>query len=427
MHNERKSNCNGRVYLNVAPKEQPPRKLSGKRTVTVITLESRHSLTEGVNLSGFKTDGVQKRVIMGVQKTALYNLHKSLGAKFVPFAGYEMPIQYKDGIVKEHISTRTHAGFFDVSHMGQFFLEGDETLVEALEKIIPSDLKSLKINHSKYSFLLNNEGGIIDDLIVTKTKNGFCIILNAACKDNDIKHISQFLGKNHKYLLNNDLSLIALQGPKSVEILEKLIPGVSKLKFMTGNNFSYDNESLYITRSGYTGEDGFEISIPNKKVEKLIDFLINNKVKPIGLGARDTLRLEAGLCLYGHDLNEKITPVEANLKWAIAKKRKEVGGFNGWSKIKSLLTNGSEKIRVGIKPDGKIIARENTKIFSSDDKEIGLVTSGTFGPSVNAPVAMGYIKSQFSEIGTSIKLEVRGKMYGGKISELPFYKKSYVK
>ena len=215
--------------------------------------------------------------------------------------------------------------------------------------------------------------------------------------------------------------------PKSVEILEKLIPGVSKLKFMTGNNFNYDNESLYITRSGYTGEDGFEISIPNKKVEKLIDFLINNKVKPIGLGARDTLRLEAGLCLYGHDLNEKITPVEANLKWAIAKKRKEVGGFNGWSKIKSLLTNGSEKIRVGIKPDGKIIARENTKIFSSDDKEIGLVTSGTFGPSVNAPVAMGYIKSQFSEIGTSIKLEVRGKMYGGKISELPFYKKSYVK
>ena len=364
---------------------------------------------------------------MGVQKTALYNLHKSLGAKFVPFAGYEMPIQYKDGIVKEHISTRTHAGFFDVSHMGQFFLEGDETLIEALEKIIPSDLKSLKINHSKYSFLLNNEGGIIDDLIVTKTKNGFCIILNAACKDNDIKHISKFLGKNHKHLLNNDLSLIALQGPKSVEILEKLIPGVSKLKFMTGNNFSYDDVNLYITRSGYTGEDGFEISIPNKKVEKLIDFLINNKVKPIGLGARDTLRLEAGLCLYGHDLNEKINPVEANLKWAIAKKRKEVGGFNGWNKIKNLLTNGSEKIRVGIKPDGKVIARENTKIFSSDDKEIGFVTSGTFGPSVNAPVAMGYIKSQFSEIGTLIKLQIRGKIYGGKISELPFYKKSYVK
>ena len=364
---------------------------------------------------------------MEVQKTALYNIHKNLGAKFVPFAGYEMPIQYKDGIVKEHISTRTYAGFFDVSHMGQFFLEGDETLTEALEKIIPADLKSLKTNHSKYSFLLNNDGGIIDDLIVTKTEKGFCIILNAACKENDIKQISKFLKNNHKHLLSNDLSLIALQGPKSVEILEKLIPGVSNLKFMTGNNFNYDNENLYITRSGYTGEDGFEISISNKKVEKLINFLISNEVKPIGLGARDTLRLEAGLCLYGHELNEKINPIEANLKWAIAKKRKDVGGFNGWDKIKNLLTNGSEKIRVGIKPEGKVIARENTKIFSTDDNEIGLVTSGTFGPSVNAPVAMGYVKSNFAKVGTPIKLEVRGKKYGGKVSELPFYKKSYVK
>ena len=364
---------------------------------------------------------------MEVQRTALYNIHKNLGAKFVPFAGYEMPIQYKEGIVKEHISTRTYAGFFDVSHMGQFFLEGDETLTEALEKIIPADLKSLKTNHSKYSFLLNNDGGIIDDLIVTKTEKGFCIILNAACKENDIKQISKFLKNNHKHLLSNDLSLIALQGPKSVEILEKLIPGVSNLKFMTGNNFNYDNENLYITRSGYTGEDGFEISISNKKVEKLINFLISNEVKPIGLGARDTLRLEAGLCLYGHDLNEKINPVEANLKWAIAKKRKDVGGFNGWEKIKNLLTNGSEKIRVGIKPEGKVIARENTKIFSTDDNEIGFVTSGTFGPSVNAPVAMGYVKSNFAKVGTPIKLEVRGKKYGGKVSELPFYKKSYVK
>ena len=364
---------------------------------------------------------------MQTQKTALYNIHKNLGAKFVPFAGYEMPIQYKEGVVKEHLSTREYAGFFDVSHMGQFFLEGDETLSVALEKIIPADLKSLKINHSKYSFLLNNDGGIIDDLIVTKTEKGFCIILNAACKDNDIKQISQFLGKNHKHLLNKDLSLIALQGPKSVEILEKLIPGVSNLKFMTGNNFNFDGEKLYITRSGYTGEDGFEISISNKKVEKLISFLISMEVKPIGLGARDTLRLEAGLCLYGHDLNEKINPIEANLKWAIAKSRKEGGGFNGWDKIKNLLNNGSEKIRVGIKPEGKVIARENVKIFSSDDKEIGLVTSGTFGPSVNAPVAMGYIKSNFAKAGTSIKLEVRGKKYEGKVSELPFYKKSYVK
>ncbi|MDA8764141.1 glycine cleavage system aminomethyltransferase GcvT [Candidatus Pelagibacter bacterium] len=364
---------------------------------------------------------------MEVQKTALYNLHKSLGAKFVPFAGYEMPIQYKDGIVKEHISTRSYAGFFDVSHMGQFFLEGDDTLTEALEKIIPADLKSLKLNHSKYSFLLNSSGGIIDDLIITKTQEGFCIILNAACKENDVKEISKFLKKNHKHFINSDLSLIALQGPKAVEILEKLTPGVSNLKFMTGGNFKFDGSNLYITRSGYTGEDGFEVSIPNNKVEKLIKFLVENKVNPIGLGARDTLRLEAGLCLYGHDLNEKINPIEANLKWAIAKRRREEGGFNGWEKIKELIANGSNKKRVGILPEGRIIARENTKIFSDHGEEIGLITSGTFGPSVNASVAMGYINSEFSEIGTKIQLEVRGKKHGGKVSELPFFKKSYVK
>ena len=364
---------------------------------------------------------------MQTQKTTLYDYHKSLGAKFVPFAGYEMPIQYKDGVVKEHISTRSYAGFFDVSHMGQFFLEGDDTLVQALEKIIPADLKLLKLNHSKYSFLLNENGGIVDDLIITKTKKGFCIILNAACKENDVKEISKFLSKDHNYYLNTDLSLIALQGPKSVQILEKLTPGVSNLKFMTGENFKLDQENLYITRSGYTGEDGFEISISNKKVEKLIKFLIENKVNPIGLGARDTLRLEAGLCLYGHDLNEKINPIEANLKWAIAKRRREEGGFNGWEKIKELISKGSNKKRVGILPEGRIIARENTKIFSAQDEEIGVVTSGTFGPSVNASVAMGYINSNFSEVGTKIKLEVRGKKHGGKVSELPFFKKSYVK
>ena len=196
---------------------------------------------------------------------------------------------------------------------------------------------------------------------------------------------------------------------------------------MTGSNFNLDGENLYITRSGYTGEDGFEISIPNNKVEMLTKFLIENKVNPIGLGARDTLRLEAGLCLYGHDLNEETNPIEANLKWAIAKRRREEGGFNGWKKIKELIDNGSHKKRVGILPKGRIIARENTKIFSMQGEEIGLITSGTFGPSVNAPVAMGYINSKFSETGTEIQLQVRGKKYGGKVSELPFFKKSYVK
>jgi len=364
---------------------------------------------------------------MEVQKTALYNYHKNLGAKFIPFAGYEMPIQYSEGIVKEHISTRTYAGFFDVSHMGQFFLEGDETLDKALEKIIPADLNSLKLNQSKYSFLLNDNGGIIDDLIITRTNKGFCIILNAACKDNDVKQILKYLSPKHKSYLNLDLSLIALQGPKAVIILEKLIPNVSKLKFMNGDNFKFTGSMIYITRSGYTGEDGFEISIPNDKVENLTKILVSHKVKPIGLGARDTLRLEAGLCLYGHDLTEEINPIEANLKWAIAKKRREEGGFNGWEKIKDILDKGCSKIRVGILPEGRIIAREGTKIFSMEDNEIGKITSGTFGPSVNASVAMGYINWEHSGIGNTIRIEVRGKKYNAKISKLPFYKKSYVK
>jgi aminomethyltransferase len=196
---------------------------------------------------------------------------------------------------------------------------------------------------------------------------------------------------------------------------------------MNGDNFKFSGATLYITRSGYTGEDGFEISIPNEKVENLTKLFVNNKVKPIGLGARDTLRLEAGLCLYGHDLSEEINPVEANLKWAIAKKRREEGGFNGWKKIKEILDNGCSKIRVGILPEGRIIAREGTKIFSIEDKEIGKITSGTFAPSVNAPVAMGYINSDYSGVGNKIKIEVRGKKYNAKISKLPFYKKSYVK
>jgi len=363
---------------------------------------------------------------MEVQKTALYNYHKTLGAKFVSFAGYEMPIQYSDGIIKEHISTRTHAGFFDVSHMGQFYVNG-ENLETALEKIIPADLKNLKVNQSKYSFLLNDKGGVIDDLIITRREKSFCIILNAACKENDIKQISKYLGENHKFHLCTQTSLIAVQGPKSAEILEKYIKGVSNLKFMQGNTFEFDGEKIYVTRSGYTGEDGFEMSVLNTQVEKLIKNLLENKVKPIGLGARDTLRLEAGLCLYGHELNEEINPIEANLKWAIAKKRREEGGFNGWEKIKNNIEKGTSKLRVGILPEGKIIAREGTKIFSSADKEIGTITSGTFGPSVNAPVAMGYVNYNFSKIGTIIKLQVRGKKYEAKVAELPFYKKSYAK
>ena len=364
---------------------------------------------------------------METQKTALYNYHKSLGAKFVPFAGYEMPVQYSSGIVEEHKITRSDAGLFDVSHMGQLLIEGNESLSEELEKIIPADLKKIKLNQSKYSFLTNEKGGIHDDLIITKVDRGFNIILNAACKDRDFKIIKNSIGNKFKLTLYKNLSLIALQGPKASEILEKIINGVSSLKFMNGNKFSYNSKEIYITRSGYTGEDGFEISIPNELVEDFVKKVVSKGAKLIGLGARDTLRLEAGLCLYGHDINETTSPIEANLKWTISKRRREEGGFVGYKKIKLDMNGSLTRLRVGVKPEGKIIAREGVKIFSEDNKEIGSITSGTFGPSVNRPIAMGYVKLNFSKLGTKVLLEVRGKKHKAVISELPFYKKNYVR
>ena len=364
---------------------------------------------------------------MHTQKTALYDYHKNLGAKFVPFAGYEMPVQYSSGIIEEHKLTRSNAGLFDVSHMGQLSIEGSEDLTIELEKIIPTDLKKIKLNQSKYSFLTNENGGIYDDLIVTKVEKGFNIILNAACKKNDFKIIKNSFGNKFKPILYENLSLIALQGPKSAEILEKSVDGVSSLKFMNGNKFYYNGKDIYVTRSGYTGEDGFEISIPNGLAENFAKKLTSQGVKPVGLGARDTLRLEAGLCLYGHDINESTSPIEANLKWAISKRRREEGGFVGYDKIKSDMNGGLDRLRVGLKPEGKIIAREGVKIFSEVDQEIGSITSGTFGPSVNGPIAMGYVKINFSKPGTKVLLEIRGKKYDANVYELPFYKKSYAR
>ena len=364
---------------------------------------------------------------MQTQKTALYEYHKSLGAKFVPFAGYHMPVQYVSGIIEEHKHTRTKAGLFDVSHMGQLFIEEDTDLIIELEKVIPTDLKNIKLNQSKYSFLTNESGGIQDDLIITKVEKGFNIILNAACKENDYKIIKDAIGNKFKLKLHKELSLIALQGPKSSEILESVIKGISLLKFMNGNNFFYNENKIYITRSGYTGEDGFEISLSNIIVEQFAKILVSKGAQLIGLGARDTLRLEAGLCLYGHDINETTTPIEANLKWAISKRRREEGGFLGYNKIKSNIDGELSRLRVGIKPLGKIIAREGTKIFSQDKNEIGSITSGTFGPSVNGSIAMGYVKCDFTEPGTKILLEIRGKKYDASIVKLPFYKKKYVR
>ena len=364
---------------------------------------------------------------MEIKKTSLNKLHQDNKAKFVEFAGYEMPIQYSSGIIEEHKFTRSNSGIFDVSHMGQLFIYGDENLTNDLEDIFPLDLKNLKLNSSKYSFLMNNEAGIHDDLIITKLEEGFLIILNAACKDNDFKILSSLLKDKYKMVMDDQRSLIAIQGPKSVEILKLILKAVADLNFMSGNWFTYKDQKLYVTRSGYTGEDGFEVSISNELAEVFTNELLVNGAKLIGLGARDTLRLEAGLCLYGHELSTDTTPIEANLKWAISKERLNSGGFIGSNNIISQIKDGAKKIRVGIKPEGRLIAREKTKIYNESELIIGEVTSGTFGPSVNGPIAMGFVDQEFSKKETKILLEVRGKKYPANICGLPFYKKNYVK
>ncbi|MDA9813464.1 glycine cleavage system aminomethyltransferase GcvT [Candidatus Pelagibacter sp.] len=364
---------------------------------------------------------------MEIKKTSLNKLHQVNQAKFVEFAGYEMPIQYSSGIIEEHKFTRSNSGIFDVSHMGQLFIYGDDNLTEDLEKIFPLDLKNLKLNSSKYSFLMNDKAGVHDDLIITKLEEGFLIILNAACKDNDFKILTGLLKDKYKMVLDDQRSLIAIQGPKSVDILNQILEKVEDLNFMSGNWFTYKDQKLYVTRSGYTGEDGFEISITNELAEVFTQELLEKGAKLIGLGARDTLRLEAGLCLYGHELGIETTPIEASLKWAISKERINNGGFIGSDKIINQIRDGAKKIRVGIKPEGRLIAREKTKIYNESEEMIGEVTSGTFGPSVNGPIAMGFVDQIFSKKDTRILLEVRGKKYPANICGLPFYKKSYVK
>jgi aminomethyltransferase len=263
-------------------------------------------------------------------------------------------------------------------------------------------------------------------LIITKIKNGYLIILNAACKDNDFKIIKKKLNGKYKLELKEDLSLIALQGPGAKNLLEKVIPEIDNLKFMHGGEFKFNDFNIYITRSGYTGEDGFEISIPNEIAENFTKVLLDNGSKLIGLGARDTLRLEAGLCLYGNDIDIKTTPIEANLKWAISKKRID-DEYPGSEIIKKQIMSGVKKLRVGIKPETKVIARANTKIFNEENMEIGKVTSGTFGPSVDHPISMGYVDNEYSSIDTKIFLEIRGKKVSANICKLPFYQKNYVK
>lgn len=357
--------------------------------------------------------------------TPLDALHRELGAKMVPFAGYAMPVQYPDGILKEHLHTRAHAGLFDVSHMGQAFLKGEKA-VEAFETLVPGDYQAMSEGKTRYTVLLNDQGGIRDDLMATRVPGGLYLVVNAACKDQDFAHIAAGTQGQAELEILTDRALIALQGPEAAAVLARFAPDTADMTFMTFKEVDIAGIPCFATRSGYTGEDGFEISVPADKAEELARMLLGVEgVKPIGLGARDSLRLEAGLCLYGHDITTETTPIEADLKWVVNKRRREEGGFPGADVVLKQLAEGTERLRVGILPDGRAPAREGTEIQDADGNTIGEITSGGFGPSVGGPVAMGYVQSAFAQPDTPVTLIVRGKPLAAKVVKMPFITKSY--
>ncbi len=351
--------------------------------------------------------------------------HRAKGARMVPFAGYLMPIQY-EGIMAEHLWTRESAGLFDVSHMGQLMLSG-EGVAEALERLVPGDIRALAEGRMRYSLLLAEDGGILDDLMITATPMGIYIVVNGAVKWEDIGHIRENLPDEITLNHMEDRALLALQGPKAVDALKRVVPGVDRLFFMEAGSFLWHHEPLWISRSGYTGEDGFEISVPAEHVAALADALCAQaEVKPIGLGARDSLRLEAGLPLYGHDLDTNINPVMGDLTFAIQKRRRAEGGFPGAETILAQLTDGPPSKRVGFEVEGKMPVREGAAVFSGD-AQIGTITSGGFAPSVGAPIAMGFVETQYSAPGTPLEAEVRGKRVPLTVTPLPFIPHNYVR
>lgn len=364
--------------------------------------------------------------------TPLADWHASHGARMVPFAGYSMPVQYKDGILTEHLWTRAHAGLFDVSHMGQCFVHSAswETTARAIEALVPADILNLKPGQQRYSQLLAEDGGILDDLMITRLayegREGWAyLVVNAGCKDADYAHIAARLPAGVSLKVAVDLALVALQGPEAVEVVASLVPELRTTPFMTYRAATVDGVHLHISRSGYTGEDGVEISILASEVLRFCDRLLaDERVKPIGLGARDSLRLEAGLCLYGHDIDTTTSPIEADLKWSIQKRRREEGGFPGAARIQRELKEGPARLRVGILPEGRQPAREGTEIMAGG-RRIGTVTSGGFGPSVNGPVAMGYVEAGFAAPDTPVTLIVRGKELPARIRPMPFVPNRY--
>jgi aminomethyltransferase len=353
--------------------------------------------------------------------------HRAKGARMVEFAGYHMPIQY-EGIMAEHSWTRENAGLFDVSHMGQLILSGDGA-AEALEKLVPGDISALKEGRMRYSLLLAEDGGVLDDLMITATPMGLYVVVNGAVKWDDMGYLREHLPDEITINHMEDRALLALQGPKAVDALKRVVPGVDALFFMEAGTFFWgpktDPEPLWISRSGYTGEDGFEISVPAAHVQRLADELCAQpEVKPIGLGARDSLRLEAGLPLYGHDMNEDIDPVEANASFAVSKRRREDGGFNGANRILKAIADGPARKLVGFHVEGKMPVREGAVIYSNNE-QVGVITSGGFAPTIGAPIAMGYVASPHIAVGTALEAEVRGKRVPLTVAAMPFIPHRY--
>jgi aminomethyltransferase len=362
-----------------------------------------------------------------LRRTPLYALHVELGAKIVPFAGYEMPVQYPTGIIKEHLHTREKAGLFDVSHMGQAFLRGPDP-ARSMEKLAPSDFAGLKEGMQRYGLLLNDQGCVKDDFMLTRLADepALYLVVNASMKESDFAYISERLEGEVTLTPRPDRALLALQGPRAGAVLDKLSPGIDFLSFMRVARAKVAGVDAIVGRTGYTGEDGFEISVQAEDAETVARALLADPdVMPIGLGARDSLRLEAGLCLYGHDIDETTDPAEANLVWAIGKRRKTELGFPAAAKIMDRVLNGTAKKRVGIRPDGRAPARDGTEIADKTGRIIGKITSGGFGPSLGAPIAMGYVETAFAADGTEVDLLVRGKALPARIAPMPFVPHRY--
>jgi aminomethyltransferase len=350
--------------------------------------------------------------------------HRARGARMVPFAGYEMPVQY-EGIIAEHLWTRENAGLFDVSHMGQLLIHG-RNVDAALEKLMPSDFLNAPDTKPKYSLLLTEDGGIVDDLMATRRGEDFYLVVNGATKHSDIAFMEKRLPAGVIVDHMKEQALIALQGPRAAEVLETITAGVSELGFMQGRPFHWHGRSLWISRSGYTGEDGFEISVPATAAADLADAITAHELaKPIGLGARDSLRLEAGLPLYGHDLDLDATPVMAGLTFAINKRRRAEGGFPGAMRILAELDNGPIEKRVGLEVEGRQPVREGALILDGEGNEVGKITSGGFSPSLQRPIAMGYVASHLATDGTALKLEQRGKLFDARVVPMPFVPHRY--